>query len=283
MVLRSYRRLSGRESSAKAAILKVAVLGLVAIILLTTFATLWWKGTSLAVRTDPASLCPTNAPPRSVTVLILDVSDHFSDAQILAIRHVVDRVRSSIPRFGLVEVYTVQRLGHGISTPVAHLCSPGDGAGLNALYQNPGLAKKRWQQFSDSLDEAFGTLMGEAASPVSPIFETIQAAALRTLNKPELDSASKQLIIISDLIQNVPEGLNMYEGLPSFVQFSRSSYFLKVRAQLPNVSVKAFYLARTEASVQGAAHIAFWEQFFAAEGATLESVQKIYGDDGELR
>jgi hypothetical protein len=48
------------------------------------------------------------------------------------------------------------------------------------------------------------------------IFEAVQATALRTFGRPEYDGWTKRLVIVSDLLQNLPGRLNMYQRVPSF-------------------------------------------------------------------
>jgi hypothetical protein len=112
----------------------------------------------------------------------------------------------------------------------------------------------------------------------SPIFEAIQATALRTFGKPDYDGLTKRLVIVSDLLQNVPGELSMYDGVPSFAAFEKISYYSRVRSDLNGVSVLLYYLARPTVKQQDSNHLAFWRDYFQAQGAEVESVEKIFGD-----
>lgn len=250
----------------------------VATILIAWFVALQMKGRSLAVHFDGMTLCPVDTTVNSVTAVILDVSDRFSDAQTLAVQYQLERIEAAIPRFGLLEVYTVERMGRGIAQPVVHLCNPGTDADVSSVYQNPARARARWQHFSDALHAELTAMLSHPAMSTSPIFETIQAVGLRTMDSPRFDSVPKRLIIISDFIQNVPSGLSMYRGVPDFDQFKQTPYYAQIRAHLERVSVLALYLERSGLRAQNGAHVLFWEHYFQDQGASLDDVQKVYGD-----
>lgn len=273
MVLRNYSR-----TQASPGRLRAILMIMVAVALVGAFITLRLKSRSLVVRFDANTLCPTDRAVASVTAVILDVSDRFSEAQTLAIQHQLQRIEGGIPRFGLVEVYTVERMGRGIAQPVVHLCNPGTDADVSAVYQNPAHARARWQHFSDTLHSEFAAMLSHPAMSSSPIFETIQAVALRTMDGPQFDSVSKRLIVISDFMQNVPDGLSMYNGVPDFRIFKLTPYYARVRADLRGVSVTGLYLERSGLRTQNGAHVSFWEHYFQDQGASLDDVEKVYGD-----
>jgi hypothetical protein len=269
------RERSGRRFGIKTRIAGVTV---AAVSLIGIGVGLSLKSHSMAVPTDPATLCPTKRPPAEVDVILLDVSDRFSEPQRLQLQNHLARFRDSIPRFGLVEVYAVDRLGRRVSEPIVHVCNPGMGTDLNRIYQNPQLAKKRWDGFAKRLTADINRQIESPALTSSPIFEAIQATALRTFGKPEYDNVPKRLVIVSDLLQNVPGGLSMYAGVPSFESFKATPYFSRVRADLQYVSVLIYYLARPRVEAQNRGHLAFWEDYFRSQGAEVESVEKVYGD-----
>jgi hypothetical protein len=258
--------------------LKIAGAAAVALILIVGGAVLALKGNSAAVPTDPATLCPTKRPPSKVTVLLLDVSSRFSEPQRLQLQNQLARLRDSIPRLGLIQVYTVDKLSRRVTTPVNHLCNPGTGAELNQIYQNPQLARKKWEGFAAKLR---ADIDGEMKSPpmrTSPIFEAIQATALRTFGRPEYDGQPKQLVIVSDLLQHVPGGLSMYKDVPPFDKFKNTAYFARVRSDLDDVSVLVYYLVRPGVKEQDQKHLQFWDDYFHFQGAEMEPVEKVFGD-----
>ena len=65
------------------------------------------------------------------------------------------------------------------------LCNPGKGDDLNRIYQNPELARKRWEQdFAAVLAAKLDELMAAPDSAPSPIFEAVQAVAVGPSTTP---------------------------------------------------------------------------------------------------
>jgi hypothetical protein len=226
---------------------------------------------------DLVTLCPTDTPPTAVTVLLLDMSEGFTEAQALKIKNELEQIIATVPRFGLIEGYAVDRITSNVTTPVVHRCNPGTGEELNRLYQNPDLARTRWKKFSDDLNAELDRLMARPPSATSPIFEAVQATALRTFNLARHTGIPRRLVIVSDLLQNVPGKLSQYDGTLSFKEFKQSPYFAEVRADLSGVTVTALYLVRPRAPQPWPAHYKFWEEYFLLQGGTVERVEPVYG------
>jgi hypothetical protein len=248
------------------------------VLLLAGGAWLYWKSQAVSVPTDGKTLCPTDRPPAEVLAILLDVSDRLAEPQLLKIEHDIQRLRDSVPTWGLVEVYVVARQGERLTTPVIALCNPGDGSDMSRVYQNPELARKRWAGFAGDFGRRLRAVMELPDAETSPILESVQAVALRTFDRPDLDGVRKRLVVVSDLMQHVPGSMNNYERVPDFKTFESSAYYGQVRADLSGVGVTVLYLDRSTAPTQGGRHIDFWQQFFAAQGADLEAVTRIFGD-----
>ena len=114
-------------------------------------------------------------------------------------------------------------------------------------------------------------------SETSAIFEAVQATALRTFNRAEYDGVTKRLILVSDLMQNVPGKLSQYQGIVPFDEFRKSPYFGAVRADLKGVAVTVLYLVRPGSPQKWPEHPKFWEQYFSTQGAVVDRIQPIYG------
>lgn len=239
---------------------------------------LYWKSQAVAVSTSPETLCPTDRPPSEVVAILLDVSDQLAEPQLLKIEHEIQRVRDSLPTWGLIETYVVARGGERLPSPFISLCNPGDGSEMSRIYQNPDIARKRWEGFAGEFGRRLRAVMDLPDAEISPILESIQAVALRTFDRPELDGVGKRLVVVSDLMQHVPGSMSHYQGVPAFKTFESSDYYAQVRVDLSGVDVTLLYLDRSAAPTQGAAHISFWQQYFAAQGADLQDVTRIFGD-----
>lgn len=232
-----------------------------------------------AVRTDPDSLCALNRPPSAIDVVILDTSTTLKEAQQLRLKQEMTRWLDSVPRLGLVAIYEIDRVGGRVVKPVVTLCSPGSGAQMSKLYQNPRLAQRRWESFRQALDEKLDSLLVASSASTSPILESIQATALRTFGNPEYDAVTqRRMLIVSDLVQNVPGKLNQYKGSPDFSDFRRQPYFSEIDSDLAGVKVSVLYLLRPLSDIQGPRHLSFWESYFASQGAAIAEWRSIPGD-----
>jgi hypothetical protein len=238
---------------------------------------LYARAQSEVVRIDPTTLCPIARSPSEVAVLLLDMSDEVSEQQRLKIRNEFDRLKASIGRFGLIEAYVVDQFEQRVTTPQVHLCNPGSGADLNKLYQNPELARRKWEDFVGQLDTELLRLMKTPTSRTSAIFEAVQATALRTFNQRHYDGIPKRLVIVSDLMQNVPNKLSQYREIVPFDTFRTSPYFSEVRADLTGIAVTLLYLVRPHSRPKWPDHYQFWEQYFLAQGATVQKLEPVWG------
>ena len=250
--------------------------GLAFVALVVGGGTLYYKSTT-TTEVDPTTLCPLASSYSAVLGILLDVSDSLTEAQRLEIQNQLARIRRGLPRLGLVEVYTVGSLDEPLPQAVIHICNPGTGKDLNQLYQNPDLAYRRWLTFDDTVSKTLLRQMSSPPNKASPIFEAIQAMAARTFGLPQYDAVPKHLVVVSDLLQNVPGALNMYHPLPPFKAFRSSGYFTRVGANLRGVRVTIYYLARPNSRTQGRTHAEFWNQYFLAQGAVVDTLTKVYG------
>src|SRR5207245_1861275 len=131
---------------------KIALVAGLFVALFATVVALHLQSQKELVPVDQDTLCPTDRPPAEVLVFLLDMSDAFSEPQRLKIRNEIDRLKDSITRFGLIEAYAVDSLDNRVTKPVLHLCNPGTGVDLSRIYQNPDLARRKWDGFARKLD-----------------------------------------------------------------------------------------------------------------------------------
>ncbi len=228
---------------------------------------------------DPLTLCATDRPPRALLAVLIDPSSRLAEAQKVRIHLELQRLIGQSPTLGAVDFFRVEPDVHGVVTPVARMCNPGSAESVNALYQNVALARKRWDYFQQRANTVVDGELERNEDAISPIFEAIQGVALRVFARSEYDQITyRRLVVVSDLIQNVPNGLNQYRESRSFEDFKRSPYFKKVGASLNGVDVSVLYLSRADSGVQGPQHKMFWEQWFKAMGASAYSVDIIQGD-----
>jgi hypothetical protein len=240
---------------------------------------LYFKSNTLRVVADADTLCRADGAIPEVTVVLLDLSSTLSDVQRIDVKNELTRVRDTIPRFGRIEIFGVGDGETRVIEPVLTLCNPGRGDDMNAIYQNPELARQRWERhFASTLDAAIEKLLVTPESKSSPIFEAVQAVALQTFDDPKLDGVqTRRLVLVSDLMQNVPGRLRMYDGIPTFDEFKGTPYWLDVKAELANAEVTILYLQRPSSSRLWQEQITFWSRYFDAQGASVERVLPLSG------
>lgn len=240
---------------------------------------LYFKSNELRVVADADTLCRADGALPEVTVVLLDLSSELSDVQRLDVKNELTRLRDTVPRFGRLEIFAVDDRAPRVLEPILRLCNPGRGDDMNQLYQNPQLARQRWERdFASTLDAAIAKLLGMPESATSPIFEGVQAVALQTFDDPKLDNVdTRRLVLVSDLMQNVPGHLRMYDGIPAFERFKGTPYWLDVKAELDDVDVTVLYLQRPSSQRLWQQQVEFWSQYFAAQGASVERVLPLSG------
>lgn len=276
---RDYRWADRRAVNRNASRKKIAALTLTLVALLGGGAGLYVVSKRSYVATDSETLCPKDRPVAELAVVILDVSDQLTDLQILAIKNDFKRVQRTIPRFGRVEVYTLQEASSAQPRSFIQVCNPGSGEDLNSLYQNPELARGRWEtSFDARLSDEIERLLRTDSDDQSPIYEAIQATVIRTLQRPEFDSVPKRLIVFSDLLQNVRGKQSHYQSVPDLESFKSATYFEQIRTDMSGVDVEIYYIRRATVQTQGGKHMEFWTRYLSDQGAIVRSAKSIEGD-----
>lgn len=255
----------------------VGIACIVAVLSLTAWAK--YLGEKARVETDPTTLCPVERPLENVTAVLIDISDTLSEPQRADIVNKLERVRADLPRFALLDLYVLSPTGSVLLKPVLSVCNPGDGKDMSSVYENPGLAQKRWTRgFKDRVDAAIRVAIDQPEEASSPILEAIQSIALHSFGPADRDHADRNLVIVSDLLQHAPGKYSQYRGTLDFGVFSKDPYYSSIRSDLKHTSVTVFYMERPGAhGVQGGKHIQFWIKFFNAQGASVDLIDKIFG------
>jgi hypothetical protein len=221
---------------------------------------------------DKETLCPINGP-KSITVLVLDLTDPFTLTQREALRKKLTDIKDDLPVLGEIEVYLIQPLTDKLLSPLLTICNPGRGKDVNPLIANRNLFERKWHEYSQRLETKLDeTIQKPLSDPVSPIIESLKSIAISSFaGKPKRD-IDKKLIVVSDMIQH-SLALNQYTDIKPFSSFQQSNDFFALRSDLRDVNVTVIYVRRSNASkIQGRKHIEFWQNYFSAMGASLSEV-----------
>jgi hypothetical protein len=225
-----------------------------------------YSRSSLRDTRDALTSCPIDEPPSGYTALVVDKTDGMSERQLRRLESERDRLLSKVGPGEMVSIYVVDDRTSPVLDPELALCSPGAGRDANPLYQNPGKHEARFQErFAERLAAVVAELERPRSSARSPILEAIHAVA----SSPEFERSRgrRELVVVSDLLQNVPE-LSHYSGVPRFEDFRESAYAASVAADLRGAEVRVIYLRRPEdLRAQNDAHRTFWKSVFEESGA----------------
>ena len=226
---------------------------------------------------DPVSLCPTTGP-KGISVILVDTSDDLKDTtqrEILGILE--DQIVALRPYHKLdIRILDIQSQK---SRSLFSKCNPGDGEGLSEWTDNPTVARMRWiENFKKPAAEAVKGSLSKAQAASSPIMAAIQDIAIDQFSSSSVQSISKSLFVISDMIEFTRD----YSQYPSagdlsYERFKRSAAYQKFRTDLHNASVKIAYAYRQGVKIDGSKHLDFWGQWIDDNRGKREGVKRLQG------
>jgi hypothetical protein len=233
------------------------------------------------IRPLDTTFCPTDSKgPSSITAVLLDRTDTFNPTQQAAIRDHLNEVKDHTPQYGLLQVYTVEPTQEKLLKPIFSACSPGRGDGMNKWTQNPRLAEERWQAiFADPLRHLLDSIIDGGDAQISPIMESIQSIAVTKLGTGQVKSQNipRRLIVISDLLQYVPE-YSQYRPYSDFKHFKALPYYQNVRSDLSGITVEFWYVRRQKTlHLQTTKQQDFWRDYISDQGATVDNIWFVPG------
>jgi hypothetical protein len=225
---------------------------------------------------DPLTLCPPQ--PQSVTVLLVDVTDPMNLPQRQDFINQLETLIGQIPRYGKLVVTRVDPVSNRLLVPIITRCSPGSATDVSQLNGNPQqLERARQDSFLTPLRNAFNSVVGASGANRSPILESIQSVVLTELKGPGVASASRRLIVASDLLQNT-NGIRFYGGLPDPTSFTNSQPFSRLRTDLRGIEVELWMLQRDDSRItQPRALPELWSWIIESQGGRLSRVYVVSG------
>ncbi len=247
---------------------------LIILLLLGSAVALFW---SMNVRShqaqlDANSLCDAKGP-SAVTVILIDATDPIGPIQRQKINDGIARVVARLQANERVEIFEI-RPDKDLLRPDFSKCRPASEAETSEWTGNKRQAKERFdREFGSVLQQVLDRSLTQNSSETSPIMEAIQAAAEKAFGAPDLRADvphfTKQLIIVSDMMQNSQAGGSHYENVPSFTEFETSPVFREFSSDLRDVHVQVFYLWKKDAiRIQGLRHGEFWREWLMSQGVT---------------
>lgn len=227
---------------------------------------------------DPNSFCPLNGQ-YVRTVILIDATDSLSQGKIKTILENINALRRNLELYEWIGVFLLNESDLLLPQPVVALCNPGNERTANPLYQNPELIRQNFEEkFNKPIRAEIEKLIDLPEQGTSPIMEMVSAVAL---NKQFDSTQKRRLIVISDMLQNVP-AYSQYgspiESREHYADWSAGEYAHKMvqPGLLQGVDVEVLYVKREGLrALQTRGHIEFWARYFAALGGKVQSVTPI--------
>ena len=217
------------------------------------------------------TFCPKNGE-YARTAILIDGTDSLSDGQIKSVLEETGALRGRLELYEWTGVFVLGEDNLTLPRPEIAICNPGNENTANPIYQNPRDIRRRFdRKFARPLQNAVAGLSALPPGNTSPILEMIRAVALDR----DFDSSQKRrLIIISDMLQNVPQYSHYQDGA-DFTAWQKTTYAREfLQLSLTGVEVEIWYIKRADwRELQTRRHVDFWEKYFAAAGASVSRVR----------
>lgn len=225
---------------------------------------------------DPVTLCPPS--PDTISVLLVDVTDPMTLPQRQDFVNQLEHLRGSIPQYGKLAIYKVDATSQQLLSPVIVRCNPGTADQVNEWTGNKLKAAKQWEEgFKRPLDIAFSQIASASSAQHSPILESIQSIALTELKNQKAEGKKRQLIVVSDLLQNT-DRMSFYGQLPSIDDVTNSDAFRALRTDLRDIDVELWMLQRTDSKQSQPRELAdLWELLIQKMGGEVERTYRVSG------
>lgn len=211
--------------------------------------------------------CPVDGRYAAQIAILVDPSDSLTAVQRSVVPRILETIEFDAPETAEVRVYALARAGRGDTTSLLRTCVPAHPESVSSVTGNPRIAARVYEEFSMSLRDDLSALLGVQGDVVSPLLEGIQVAAV-TAFQPRTSNMPRQLLIVSDMLQNSP-AMSFYREAVDFGPLSRNPDYGTLRVDLSGVEVSVFLLARggEAGRLQAANMRRFWEDYFLDQGA----------------
>lgn len=236
---------------------------------------IYLRSAATTVALDQDSLCPVKGP-KSVTAILLDVTDPISDVTALDLRNEFQNLVSLVPQGGLIQVYALTDQEGQLQRTFSG-CNPGDGSTVDEWTSNPRMVQARWETgFEKPLRELADRLREGTAGKQSPIMAAVQRINVEAFGLPEHQNVPKTLVVASDMIEHTAS-FSMYRDGASFDRFEGSEARQKFRSPLSGVAVRVLEFQRPGMAFTDEDLADFWSEWVASNMGELTSFKRLQG------
>lgn len=213
---------------------------------------------------DFATLCPAEGGARGSLLVLLDLTDPLSPVQSDRLRNVVDDAVDGAPRGTLFAIGRVDSDPAAWGARIA-ICKPMTGAEAGDWVRNSEKVEEIYRtKFREPLDAVLREALAAQPADTSPIAEALQALVVGADAIPTAPDAPRQIIIVSDLIQN-SEAMSFFRG-EDWESFRDSDAYGRMSESLGGSDIRIWRLPRLEAPVDMAEVDDFWVNYLEAQG-----------------
>lgn len=221
-----------------------------------------------------ADLCPVDGP-RSVTAVLLDVTDPISDITKIDLKRQFQKAVAEVEPGGLIEVYALTSEEGKLKKTFAG-CNPGDGEHADVWTTNPKKIQERWRKgFDDPLKEVERGIGEDTAATSSPIMAGIQRIVIESLNSLASEGKSKTLYVASDMIEHT-SSFSIYKSGADYGKFENSAAQDRFRTPLDGIAVQ-FLVFQRDTNKPIAELPEFWGTWVVANGGEVTGYKRLTG------
>lgn len=220
---------------------------------------------------DPSldeTLCPVGVAPQAHIVMILDLTDGWSEEQHRAFLTEFRRQQDKLRVGELISIYAIEKEDSGKDAKIEKLfskCRPRDGENADPFTENKERLKERFsEQFMGPLNQAVNSLDPEQTAEKTPILETLLTISLADCFA---GAQRKELVLFSNMLENSDTISHYRQGWKDFNQLIEKSFWvLDVKDAFLDAEVTVFHL-KDEAYTDE--HKQWWKDYFSYAGAKI--------------
>jgi hypothetical protein len=218
--------------------------------------------------TNPETLCRTDAPLQTHTIVLVDSTDRLEARHRRKLRAVLDQERARLSQYDRLTVMRINVRRPQEPAILFSRCLPRPPERANPLFENARMTQQRWEEeFANALGAALRSAQSGGAQRASPVVAGLRAVAADPDFGAEIPN--RRLVLVSDLLEHDPNGFSLYVSDADYQVWRTLSPQAApdlARVDLRIVPVDRPDHAREQANVMDR----FWTPFFDA--ADVQSV-----------
>lgn len=219
--------------------------------------------------TDAQSLCRTNQPIAAHTIILVDATDRLEPRHRRKLRAVLLQERARLSQYDRLTVMRLNVRNPREPSVLFSKCLPRPPEQTNPLFENARMTQQHWDEdFQHALDTAMRSAASRGPAASSPILASLRAIAA----DPDfgIEIPHRRLVLVSDLLENEPNGFSLYAPTASFTAWRAHDPFGP--PDLSGVHLRIAPLDRPDFAPQQANALnSFWPAYFDA--AKIDSLE----------